>query len=610
MIVPMIKYDIVLLRAEKEPFLNKLQDLGLVDVTTANWEPDEHELRLIASIEKHSAAVEYLRSIVAGDGAGTAEPYANGNEAWRRFIEAYAHLQAVNKRIRYAKKDAEALEIWGTFDGRHLRELEQNGVVLRYFSMYTKDFETQRGDLDKRYIVVPINEHDQTTYFVVVSAPGEEIDIDAHEFRKLTVNQNECEEELMCLEMEKEQWINDIERAAASLPMIEKHWQREKDRLDFNRISDSVAEEADGNLVVMEGWATRATAEKVDEMLREYPSLVYIKSDPTPKDETPVVLKNRRFAQAFEFIGNFYSLPRYGTTDLTPFFAPFYMLFFGLCLADAGYGLLFVTAGIVMMRKAKKPALSGIGPLVLFCGIATFICGIFLGSFFGIQFAEHAPFAAFRRFVLSRDNMFYIALGIGMFQILFAMCIKIYTITKAYGFRYALSPLGWLTVILSGLYWLQDEFELDVVPYSSALMFCGIATGLFLMLFMNSPGRNPLVNLGAGLWKMYNDTTGLLSDVLSYIRLFAIGLSGGILALVFNDLALGISPQIPVVRQLVMVLILTVGHGLNLFMGTLSSFVHPMRLTFVEFYKNAGFEPTTRRFAPFKRGNENQNNNR
>ncbi len=123
------------------------------------------------------------------------------------------------------------------------------------------------------------------------------------------------------------------------------------------------------------------------------------------------------------------------------------------------------------------------------------------------------------------------------------------------------------------------------------------------MLLLNTPGRNPLVNLGSGLWNFYNNLTGLLSDVLSYIRLFAIGLSGGVLALVFNSLADGFVPEGAniVVRILIMLPILLIGHGINLFMSTISSFVHPMRLTFVEFYKNAGFEMASRSFDPLRK---------
>ena len=141
----------------------------------------------------------------------------------------------------------------------------------------------------------------------------------------------------------------------------------------------------------------------------------------------------------------------------------------------------------------------------------------------------------------------------------------------------------------------------------SMIVYVSAAIGVVLMLFFNSPGKNPFVNFGTGLWDTYNNITGILSDVLSYIRLFAIGLSGGILATVFNDLATGLSPDIPVVRELMILLILLVGHGINLFMSSISSFVHPMRLTFVEFYKNAGFEMAARQFEPLTKIDQSEN---
>ena len=143
----------------------------------------------------------------------------------------------------------------------------------------------------------------------------------------------------------------------------------------------------------------------------------------------------------------------------------------------------------------------------------------------------------------------------------------------------------------------------------SAAFYAALGVGGVLMLLLNNPRRNPLINFGAGLWDLYNNLTGLLSDVLSYIRLFAIGLSGGILATVFNALADGFVPEGSgiVVRLLIMIPILLVGHGINLFMSTISSFVHPMRLTFVEFYKNAGFEMSMRSFDPLRKIENSEN---
>jgi hypothetical protein len=106
----------------------------------------------------------------------------------------------------------------------------------------------------------------------------------------------------------------------------------------------------------------------------------------------------------------------------------------------------------------------------------------------------------------------------------------------------------------------------------------------------NSPDKNIFVNIGLGLWDSYNMATGLLGDILSYVRLFALGLSGGILASVFNSLAVGMSPDNVIAGPIVMVLIFVIGHAINIFMNVLGAMVHPMRLTFVEFFKNAGYE--------------------
>ena len=162
--------------------------------------------------------------------------------------------------------------------------------------------------------------------------------------------------------------------------------------------------------------------------------------------------------------------------------------------------------------------------------------------------------------------------------------------------------IGWMIVLVSSLVaFLSPQIGIVGFDMSSIAFKVCVGIGIAMMLLLNTPGRNPILNIGAGLWNTYNDVTGLLGDVLSYIRLFAIGLSGGILAMVFNQLAFGLSPDVPVLREIVIILILLVGHTINLFMSSLSSFVHPMRLTFVEFYKNAGFEAGQRGFNPLKR---------
>ena len=192
------------------------------------------------------------------------------------------------------------------------------------------------------------------------------------------------------------------------------------------------------------------------------------------------------------------------------------------------------------------------------------------------------------------DSLFTLSLILGGIQICYAMVIKIVNTTIQLGFKYAVATLGWLLVIIGAVL----AMFVSSIPMLLVYTLCGV--GAAGALLYNSPGKNVFLNIGLGLWDAYNMVTGLLGDMLSYIRLFALGLSGGVLAMVFNNIAVQMSPDVPVLGPIVMVIIFLFGHALNLFMNALGAFVHPLRLTFVEFFKNAGYEGGGTAYKPFK----------
>jgi V/A-type H+-transporting ATPase subunit I len=308
-----------------------------------------------------------------------------------------------------------------------------------------------------------------------------------------------------------------------------------------------------------------------------------------------------------------YALPKYGTLDLTAIFGPFYMLFFAICLCDAGYGLVLLLVGLALLFKGGE-SMRQAALLSIVCASATVAFGFYANSFFGVAISDYAPVIKFLNF---QQDFFSISLAIGVFQILVGMAINIWMKAKLFGFTSTFGTLGWFIILLSGSLAVGlPMFGLGIPGFdaSSPVFYALVGVGAVLMLLLNNVKRNPLINIGAGLWDAYNNITGLLSDVLSYIRLFAIGLSGGVLAQVFNSLAMGLSGMGDIaagtpwygyiVPAIAASLILLVGHGINLFMSAISSFVHPMRLTFVEFYKNAGFEMGQRSFDPVRKMNK------
>ena len=199
--------------------------------------------------------------------------------------------------------------------------------------------------------------------------------------------------------------------------------------------------------------------------------------------------------------------------------------------------------------------------------------------------------------------MMVFSVCIGLVQVLLGMTLAGAKAVKNGGWKYGVGKFSWVAALLGA-----------VVLFG--LPLCGVALPLFVqyvlyavigvaalgIMFYNSPDSNIFMNFGSGLWSIYGMATGLLGDLLSYIRLFALGLTGGVLGGVFNQLATDLTDSLPwYVRWLPMFLILLLGHGINFGLCMISSFVHPMRLTFVEFFKNANFEGGGKAFTPFRK---------
>ncbi len=611
MIARMSKYDFVLFAAQSEDFIARLRELGLVDITTTGWEPTEEDRQRILDIEAMAKASAFLTEW-RKEHTMRAEPYAEGREAFEAWQEAQREAAARHAEIGRLEKMAEELRPWGAFDPKATAALAEQGVVMHYLMAPRSTFDEEAATWGERYTIVEINRSEASVWFVAIAKPGEEVSIDAQEMKAPTMDIREAElriaEEQAALELLDKRFA----RIAASEERMKGYAAMLKEQLQGARVEATATRAADGMLIVMEGWAETATSKAVDALLEEYPNVVYLKSDPTPEDNTPVKLQNNRFARIFEMVGDMYARPKYGTLDLTPFFAPFYMLFFGICLNDAGYGLILLVAGLVMLSKFKQGMMQRAAWFATLCATSTTLFGLFCGSFFGMSLGEFFPNIPFFDF---QGEFFSWALAIGVLQICFGLLLNVYMTIRCFGVKYAFSTLGWLIVlgsgaIATGLPMLNEAWVIPGFTPSSPAFYAAMGVGIFLMLFLNTPGKflNPFINIGSGLWNLYNNVTGVLSDVLSYIRLFAIGLSGGALAMVFNSLAEGFVPEGAniVVRILVMLPILLIGHGINLFMSTISSFVHPLRLTFVEFYKNAGFEMASRNFEPLKKENDNE----
>src|SRR5690606_27062841 len=256
---------------------------------------------------------------------------------------------------------------------------------------------------------------------------------------------------------------------------------------------------------------------------------------------------------------------------------------------------------VKLLKKEKLTTnLKAILSLVQVLGASTMVAGLLTGGFFGFAIYDlDNPIAQAlkEKAYFNNNQMFVLSLVLGVIQILFGMCLKVANRIKQFGIMHALSTIGWIILLTSII--VAYLFP-ALIPMGGTLHVIILGIAAILIYFFNSPGKNPAVNLGLGLWDTYNMATGLLGDVLSYVRLFALGLSGGILASVFNSLAIGMSPDNAIAGPIVAILIFLVGHAINIFMNVLGAIVHPVRLTFVEFYKNAEFSGGGKKYKHFQ----------
>lgn len=592
MIAPMERYTFLLLHTDQEKFLHTLGEIGVVDITVGDYSPNQEELDCLTAINNLKYCVETLTNYGYGkDLTGIAPPQMTTTEIVKDFSLCWSRMESVRVKMLKLEKDIANAEAWGTFRIGRVAQLQHVGVDIRYFTCSGKEYDES---FENEYCISLVSKDETTCYFIAITHRGEELqlpNIHCTEHRRLDMDVNELRKRLANRQRELEEVEGELDILHTTLPQLKESMDEQTVTLKQRRIEQGNTLLAENSLVVVDGWCPKANCKELESGIASFEGVVSFRSTPIPDDNPPIKLNNTKLFSPMEIVTRLFSLPNYHEIDMTPFFAPFFIFFVGMCLGDAIYGAIFLVGAFIARFKvgaSLKPAMT----LVMWCSAAAIFMGTITGTFGGITVEK--------TMLLDSNQMFYFALGVGVLQILYAMLLQAYFRMKRFGFLWGVSQLGWamtLITVLSAV--LLPMVGVDAFTMESPLFMPLLVLSLILTIFFQNPKGNPFSNFGAGLWFIYNGVTGMLSDTLSYVRLFALGLSGGIIAGVFNTLAYELSPDIPVVKYLVMILILAIGHGINLFMSAISAFVHPLRLTFVEFYKNVGFEGGGRMYDPF-----------
>lgn len=605
MIIKMDKYAFMVYHREYDAFLTNLRELGVLHVRETNPILENVGLQsLLAERKRINQAMRFCKNLNAGVKDLQLAPGRELNKKeGLNLLDKIEELQDKKVQLQSVRasleKDIAYMDIWGEFSYANINRLKKAGYMVAFFSCPTSKYEPAWGE---QYNAFLVNSFQSVTYFVTVTKDGTPIEIDAERpkmpdrgLAKLHARHEQLQDDIKALDDRiKEFAVTQYN----TLNELDKSIQNE-----FN-LSNALVQtdrQAGDKLMLLEGWVPVGEASAMEAAL-EKEGFYYQQLEIQEDDRVPIKLKNNKFSKLYEPITKMFSLPNYAEFDPTPFFAPFFMLFFGLCFGDGGYGLLVILACTILKRKVSpdyKPYLT----LFQYLGLAAVVVGTCTGSFFGIALVDVPAFSSVKKYFLSSDNLMTLSIILGLIQIIFGKCVAAAKIMAERGTKYGIAPFAWVFVIVA----LLCVFGLPMLnvhlPDMLVTVLYGItAVGLLIAYLYNTPGKNVFLNFGTGLWNTYNIASGMLGDTLSYIRLFAIGLTGSILGGVFNKLAVDMTVDMNIVMRVIcMLLILLAGHTINIGLCTISSLVHPLRLIFVEYYKNAEFEGGGKEYKPFKK---------
>jgi V/A-type H+-transporting ATPase subunit I len=347
---------------------------------------------------------------------------------------------------------------------------------------------------------------------------------------------------------------------------------------------------ATDNVIFIEGWAKEKDYKKLEKIVGKFGASSVSKIDMAEGEESPVEIDNGKMAQPFELITRLYGMPNAKDLDPTAFLAPFFAMFFGICLTDAAYGLIMIAILWWAIRKMKGN--KGVLWMFMMCAISTVIAGALTGGWFGdavfVFAGEGSWLDNLRTSIMLFDPMtqpmvfFGLALGIGYIQIMFGICLALYNNLRQKDYASAIfEQVTWL-ILLNSLA-LVGVCKAGLLPDWLAKVFGGLAIIQAVLIFFFTERKSGLGGrIGGGVFALFN-TVFYFGDILSYVRLMALGMVTAGLGMAVNILV-GLLMDIPVVGWFLGAVLFVVGHLFNLAMSTLSSFVHSLRLQFVEFF--------------------------
>ncbi len=594
MITPMKKVFIAGREADRQEVLTALQEAGVMHVVPVDASTMKPTVEVNQDIERTERAIAGLAEVQT---AGSPLEYPGTPS---RLVDEYYEL---SERVQWnsamqaeTQKKIQDTAVWGALDVESLEVLRQNGLSVRFFAWNTDQVRAIEADA-----MQIVREVSGVAYAVVASRKPVQVPAGVSEIPAPVREGRDLEQDLEKLKAERRDLFENLQRIRLRLPEIKNYVDELRERKRFQEVEMGLL--AEGPIFVCTGWVPVDLFDNLQEKLAKSGRRVAIQSaDPGDEDAPPTKFLNAVWCKPIEALyGAFGVFPGYREPDISLFFLPFLSIFTAMLIADAGYALVVLAILAAVYRPAVR---SGVPSQFLHLfGVlfgATFVFGALTNSWFGasIGFLKGItlldPSSAAGQGILKK-----LCFVIGAVHLTIAHAWK--TLRKPNPYEAAsLSEVGWILFI-----WVM--FDLvgylvlgEALPERTKLM---TIISLGLVLFFTAPSWNPLAAVWSGSGAIALSAAGFLSDIISYIRLWAVGYAGAMLASSFNTMIGGIwaygsyQPAPMVIAALLFI----AAHLLNLALGLVAIFAHGVRLNLLEFSNHLGIEWVGRPYDPFRR---------
>ena len=592
MIVPMKKVLLFTLAGERDAALEALRDLGVMQVELSERRSDGTRVlaercdafnRTIAAFDRLTGGAE------ADENAPKAPPGVSGETAEREVsrlleerTELLAELEAVNARLKN-------LAVWGDFDRKLLDELAASGVRVIPCIGSAEEF-AAACELENAHCEL-LRTEGRTRIFVVISTSRvDESKLPVFKFaeaddpRALNRRRDYIAERVSAIDAE-------LKRRRPELELLRRRHAELAAELEFRRVGDTVDEH--GVVDTLTGFVPEPELEKLRERARREGWGLHI-TDPDPNDRVPVLIRHGNFytrtiQPLFDFLG---IVPGYREIDVSGGVLFFFTIFYAIIVGDAGYGAIFMALSLFLAwkfrrDKKKRPVVA----LLTVLSAATIVWGALSGMWFGVQLGGIK--------LLTDPRIKDVSVQILCFVLAIAQLSlgHMWRALRERSWKSFGANLGWMLIIWGNFFL---AVRIIVAPGEFPVyMYYLYGAGLALVVLFSVNWRDP-----AGVFQFPFDVIGSFTDVLSYIRLFAVGMAGASIAMNFNAMGAGIAKSSPYFIVLGALVVL-IGHALNLALCVMSVLVHAIRLNTLEFSNHSGLTWSGSPFKPFAKPNVN-----